>query len=507
MIKVLRKHRNWLMIVIAVLALPFCLYFVKSDTSQIRSDEFVKMYGRKVTMIEARHDGGFFQLARFLGVTDLVEGLAPGTGDDNQKTVTFVVNLIVLRHEAERLGIEPADSEVVDAVRNFPELQGASGFDAAKYDHVERNVLPSLGFTDEQLRELARDQLCLKKIKEVVASGVSIPESESKSNYEQMYGKNFVSVVRVHSGDFLREIKVSDDDIKKYYETHKSELNTEQKRKVEFVRLALSEEQKKLKDKERIDALQKLADRANDFSQALLEKGADFHQVAAKFQLPVETTGEFTPSAPDPKLKADPQLNEAAFKLTPQEPNSDPLQSADGFAILHLAGVVDARPLTLDEAKQKIVDQIKNERSREMATAKGRKGAETLRNGLKAGQPLQFTLEQAGGLKTEKVEPFTVANEADAKNPPEKPKDDTADMMMIKNVSAQLQPGEASDFVPWIDGGLIVLMEKREPPDPAKYQETKATFEERYIKTAREYVFMEWLRDRQRDAGLPGAKG
>jgi peptidyl-prolyl cis-trans isomerase D len=508
MIKTLRKHRNWLMIVIAILALPFCLYFVKSDTSLIRSDEFAKMYGRKVTMTEARRDARLFQLSRLLGMSDLGDALAPGSGADDQKAVTFIVNLIVLRHEAERLGIQPAESEIVEAVKNFPAVQGASGFDPAKYDDVERSILPSLGFTDEQLRELARDELCLKRIKEVVASGVSFPESESKSNYEQLYGKNFVSVVRVRSADFLKEIKVSDDDIKKYYEAHKSELKTEEKRKVEFVRLALSEEQKKLKDKKRIDALQKLADRANDFSQALLEKGADFRQVATKFQLPVEATGEFTMSASDPKLKADPQLNQAAFKLTPQEPNSDPLQSADGFAILYLAGVVEARPLTLDEAKQKIIDQIKNERAREMATAKGRKGAETLRNGLKASQPLQLTLEQAGGLKAEKLEPFTVADEADAKNPPEKPKNEPADMMMmIKNVSAQLQPGEVSDFVPWTDGGLIVLMDKREPPDPAKYRQTRATFEERYLKTAREYVFMEWLRDRQRDAGLKSAKG
>jgi hypothetical protein len=276
---------------------------------------------------------------------------------------------------------------------------------------------------------------------------------------------------------------------------------------VEFVRLALSEEQKKLKNKERIDALQKLADRANDVSQALLEKGADFHQVAAKFQLPIETTGEFTISAPDPKLKADPQLNQAAFTLTPQEPNSDPLQSADGFAILHLAGIAEARPLTLDEAKEKIVDQIKNERGREIATGKGRKGAEMLRNGLKAGQPLQFTLEQAGLSKAEKIEPFIAANEPDAKNPPDKPKNDPADMMMIKNVSAQLQPGDVSDFVPWIDGGMIVLMEKREAADPVKYQQAKAEFDERYLKNAREYVFIEWLRDRQRDAGLASAKG
>src|SRR6266404_3108877 len=419
MIKVLRKHRNWLMIVIAILALPFCIYFVKSDPSLIRADAFAQMYGRKVTVTEAQRDARLLQLADFLGISDLREDLAPGNGTDNQKAAEFVINLIVLRHEVERLGIEPAESDIVEAVRNFPAFHGASGFDSAKYDQVERMILPSLGFTDEQLRELAHDQLCLKRIKQVVASGVSLPESESKSNYEQLYGKNFVSIVRVRSADFLKEIKPTDDDIKKYYEAHKGELKTDEKRKVEFVRLALSEEQKKLKDKERIEA----------------------------------------------------------------------------------------RPLTLDEAKQKIVDQIKNERGREMALAQGRKAVETLRNGLKAGQPLQFTLEQAGGLKAEKLEPFTVADEGEAKNPPEKPKDQPADLMMIKNVAAQLQPGEVSDFVPWVDGGLIVLMDKREQPDPAKYQQTKATFEERYLKNARDYVFAEWLYDRQRAAGLRPTKG
>src|SRR4029077_999161 len=280
MIKILRKHRNWLMIVIAVLALPFCLYFVKSDTSQIRSDTFAQMYGRKITHIEAQRAANLFQLATLLQVSDLTDVLAPGSGEFNQKAYSFIINITVLRHEAEQLGIEPADSEIVEAVRNFPGLGGPSGFDPAKYDQVARTILPSLGFSDEQLREIARDQLCLKRIRDLVGSSVSLPESEAKSNYEQLYGKNFVSVVRVKTSDLVKDIKVSDDDIKKYYESHKSELKTEPKRKVEFVRLALTDEQKKLRDKERIDALQKLADRANDLSQALLEKGADLHQVA-----------------------------------------------------------------------------------------------------------------------------------------------------------------------------------------------------------------------------------
>ena len=54
---------------------------------------------------------------------------------------------------------------------------------------------------------------------------------------------------------------------------------------------------------------------------------------------------------PDPQLKVDPALGTAAFKLSMQEPNGDPIQVADGFYILHLAGITEARPLTLEEAK------------------------------------------------------------------------------------------------------------------------------------------------------------
>ncbi len=507
MIKILRKHRNWLMIVIAILALPFCLYFVKSDTSQIRSDEFARVYGRKISIIEAQRDVRLFQLVSLLGLSDFRDDLAPGQGRDDQKAAEFIINLTVLRHEAEQLGLEPSDAQIVEAVRNFPAFRSESGFDTAKYDQFTQTVLPSFGFSDEQLKEIAQDQFCLKRVQQILAASVSVPESEAKSNYEQIYGKNFASVVRVHSADLLKEVLVSADDIKKYFDAHKAELKTEEKRKIEFVRLALTDEQKKLKDKERIDALQKLADRANDVSQALLEKGADFHQVAAKFQLPVEATGEFTASALDPKLKTDQHVTEAAFKLTTQDPNSDPVQVADGFAILHLAGIVESRPLTQDEAKQPIVDSIKNERAKEMALAKGRKGAETLRNGLKAGQPLQFTLEQAGGLKAEKLEPFTLAEDAEGKPQPDKPKQEPADMIIVKNAAAQMQPGDVSDFVPWIDGGVIVLLEKREPPDPAKYRETKAKFDEDTLKRNRQIVFYEWLRNRQRDAGVEFAKG
>ena len=40
--------------------------------------------------------------------------------NQNQAAVQFIVNLLVLRHEAARLGIRPGTSEIADVVRKLP---------------------------------------------------------------------------------------------------------------------------------------------------------------------------------------------------------------------------------------------------------------------------------------------------------------------------------------------------------------------------------------------------
>jgi hypothetical protein len=501
MMRVLRKHRNWLMIVIAILAIPFVFYFVqKPDYSRMTSDRFATVYGRNISNTQAQHVARLMSLANELGMTTFVQDLSGGnTSDRNEAVVAFILNLLIVQHEAEQLGIRPAKQEVLDLIRTLPAFRGPNGFDPKKYEEFANSALGPNGMTESEIEDLARDQLCLTRIKQLLDAGIALPEAERTAEFEEYYGKSFASVVRLRNADFAKDVQVSDDDIKKYYEAHKAEFKTEEKRKVEFVRLALTDEQKKLSGKERIDVLQKLADRANDFTQALLEKGADFHQVATKFQLPIQTTGEFTAGKPDPQLNADPQLTPGAFQLTAQEPTSDPVQASDGFYVLHLAGVVESRPLTVEEAKPKIVDAIKAQRARELIATRGAKIVQDLRENLKVGVPLPKAVEQLG-VKPEKLEPFAIADE----QMPDEKKPQSMDLFVIKNAAAQLQPGEVSDLAPSADGGLVVILEKRDPPDPAKYQENKAAFDEKYLRSKRMVVFYEWLQDRQRIAAGKG---
>src|SRR5437016_9132465 len=377
MMKLLRKHRHWLMIVIAILAIPFVFYFVqRPDYGAMRSDQFARVYDRSVSMLEAQQTLRLFNLAQALGMSDFVQSLTVGSGQNqnqnqNQTYVEFILNLLVLRHEAARLGIRPDSSEIADVVRKLPAFQGESGFEMKKFSDFVQNALAPNGLAEEHIEQLVRDELCLNQIKQLLATGVSVPQAEINADYERAYDKSYVSVIRLRPADFAKDITVSDEDAQKYYEAHKAELKTDEKRKVEFITLALTDEQKKLAGKERIVVLQELSDRANDFTQALLEKGTDFKQAAAKFRLPIRTTGEFTAAAPDQQLTVDSQLGAAAFKLSMQEPNSDPIQVADGFYILHLAGIAQARPLPIEEAKSKIVEAIKSSRARELMSTKG----------------------------------------------------------------------------------------------------------------------------------------
>src|SRR5215475_5086993 len=351
MMKLLRRHRDWLMIVIAILAIPFVFYFVqRPDYGAIGRDHFARIYDRNVSVLEAQQLARLLSLAQALGMSEFAGTMTAGAGfNQNPPGVQFIVNLLVLRHEAERLGLSPSSSEVADVVRKLPAFQSETGFDINKFNDLVQNGLAPLGLTEEHIEQLVRDQISLNEIQKLLAAGVSLPKSELDENFQRGYDKLYVSVIRFRTADFDKDINISDEDIQKYYDAHKTELKTDEKRKVEFVQLTLTEEEKKLAGKERIEALQKLADHATDFTQALLEKGADFKQAAAKSQLAVHETGEFTAAEPDPQLKIDPKLGTAAFKLSPQEPNSDPVQVADGFYILHLTGRTETQPLTLEQ--------------------------------------------------------------------------------------------------------------------------------------------------------------
>ena len=107
MINILRKNQKALSIVIALLCIPFVFYFSNSNIGSIGKNEFGKIYGRAIPQAEFRNTTRvFFMLARDLGMQTFLQDMIAGATSENEAYVEFTWNQLILRHEAERLGIQ-----------------------------------------------------------------------------------------------------------------------------------------------------------------------------------------------------------------------------------------------------------------------------------------------------------------------------------------------------------------------------------------------------------------
>ena len=84
MMTFLRKHRNWLMIVIAILAIPFIFYFNKTDFSAQGANQFTRLYNRSISITEAQRNARLYDLAQALGMNRFSQDLTAGVGDRNR---------------------------------------------------------------------------------------------------------------------------------------------------------------------------------------------------------------------------------------------------------------------------------------------------------------------------------------------------------------------------------------------------------------------------------------
>jgi len=169
------------------------------------------------------------------------------------------------------------------------------------------------------------------------------------------------------------------------------------------------------------------------------------------------------------------------------------------FYILHLAGITPARPLTLEEAKPKIVDALKARKERELVTIRAANVSHDLGEALKAGDTIAKAAQKLN-LKLEKLPPFSLADELEPKASPALEK--SPDLPMIKNAVADLHTNEVTDPLPTSDGAVVAVVEKRDPPDPAQAAANRASLDERILRGKRAMIFSEWLRERRRVAGV-----
>ena len=502
MVKLMRKFQQPMMVFVTVIIIIcFAWFYNTSSTHVDRGDADIagKVYGRTVTGAEFKRVGRKLSICQMLGLNDLMRNLAysgnPTTRNGMEEN--YVWNSMILRHEADALGIAASPAEIVDAVQKIPGFATNGVYDSTKYTQFVQNGLAPNGFTTDLLEELVGDSLRLEKIKALLGATDQATMGEIRALYAQRNQKTDASVIRLKLEDFKKDVKVSDEDVQKRFEEKKATLQHPEKRKVKFVSFALADAQKALMGRERNIELQKLADQSNNIAVALAEKGAKIEEVAAKAGVPVKETAEFELDVPGKEIDGSSAVAEAAFKLTDADPHSDATKSeADAYYVLELSGITPATPKTLDEAKAQLTAELIAERANEALTLKGAELRKKIADAVAAGKSFADAAKEAGAT----VEAFPTFS------PAERPKADQPDAQKIVGRSAEMGEGELSEFSPTQAGGILIHIDKRLPVEEAGFEKEKTMLATDLEGLKKEAAFQQWLKERRIAAGFVEAK-
>src|SRR5438876_5376599 len=286
------------------------------------------------------------QFSRFGGQVSLLQ-----MGYTDERILDGLILNKVTVQEAARLGLGASEAEVRDRIaKTFSDASGkltltdASGkLDMSKYQ--ER-----VGDVGQFERGVAED-IAREKLEAFVAASVRISEDEVQQEYKRK-NTNFDLTYVVVSADKLAEkIQPTDDELKAYYDKHKTDYNIsvpQKKIKYIFVDQDKSGQKLQISDKELHDEYDSLKP---EFKQA----GVKVQQIVLKVARPdLDPTVKAKADGLVAKARGDQETaTEQAFGELAKGNSEDPATAQNGGRV---NGVVKKDPTKVDDPYQKVLE-------------------------------------------------------------------------------------------------------------------------------------------------------
>ncbi|TMA39876.1 MAG: hypothetical protein E6J79_01705 [Deltaproteobacteria bacterium] len=383
-----------------------------------------------------------------------------------ERALDELIEDVLIRREAERLGIRVTEAELIEAITRMPEFQEDGRFSRERVEAV-LNFQRDRGEFEDQLRR----SILFQRLQSLVSDGVHVSDGEVAERYRLDHAQMNLSYVRVPAAAEEKRISLTDDDLTKYLQEHSDRYRVPAKVRARYVAYRRADflaqadvpesaigdyyelhKNDKFTEPEQVRArhiLVKVASDAGEPAKAAARKKAE--DLLAKVRAGGDFAALARKNSDDPGSAAQggdlglfgrgtmtPAFESAAFALEAGKV-SDVVETPFGF---HVIKVEEHRPggvKALDAARDEIVQALRAERALELA----RKQAETDRREIVRGKALA---EAAAGRTVEETPPFAAA-------------DDIPGVGRVKaftDAAFALQTGEVSDLVETDDAVYLV---------------------------------------------------
>ncbi|HEY0726236.1 MAG TPA: SurA N-terminal domain-containing protein, partial [Pyrinomonadaceae bacterium] len=150
----------------------------------------------------------------------------------NKRFLDGLIGRHVMAQEAERLGLGASDAELADKIRkrysdgsgNFVGIDRYKELVTAQYGDIET-------FENE-----TRDEIAQEKLRAFVTASVNVSDAQVEEEYKRRNTSFDVSYVAVSADKLAEKIQPSDDELRAYFESHKTDYRyLEPQRKVRYI--------------------------------------------------------------------------------------------------------------------------------------------------------------------------------------------------------------------------------------------------------------------------------
>jgi len=398
--------------------------------------------------------------------------------------------------EADRLGMKVTDAEVIDALKRgqLGEILFPNGkfIGDEKYDDF---VASQFKMTKPQFESLVRESLLSDKVRNLIEQGATVSDQEVLKAFKEQNAKVKLDYAVLTLEEVLSQVKVTEPEVKNYFETHKSvyQAGNSEKRKVTYavlpaekipgaeisdadVQRYYNDNQDKYRVPEQVKVSHilfktigpdnnpdpKLEAPAKAKAEAVLKQlkgGANFAELAKK-------NSEDTSAGNGGSLgwiqrgQMVPEFEKTSFEL-PKGQTSDLVKTQFGYHIIHVDDKQPAHVRPLAEVKPEIMQQLSGD--------KKRRALEDAANSLQS-QARNSTVEKAAEAKGAQVFHSDFFGPTDSL-----PGVNFAPEFMQAVFSTA--PKSAPVAVPTQNGIVVFQVSEVQPPAPPQYEKYRAKAE------------------------------
>ncbi|MBM3857575.1 MAG: hypothetical protein FJ390_06395 [Verrucomicrobia bacterium] len=502
MLSTIRNNQHSLTFLIVIMTIvSFVWLYNRTNLAQVGASDVATVYGHVLQQADIERRAREYQLAMALGLTDFVRELGGFAEDENVALSEFILNSIVIQHEAARLNVVPSEEAIVAEISLLPAFQREGTFDPAKYQKFMKEQLAPRGFTERHLEEMIGDMLAYRSLHQLLISPISVSEAQVREA-ARIYQPVTAEVIRFSKESYLKNIKpISLEEQKAFYEKNKGAFVSEEKRSVSYVVFSLPPGAEKLQGKERVRALQQVATAATIFKQKGeegMKSGKNLAQIAKENGKSPIITGLINRRGESTEEKGKQQgavpktpevVTATAFRLGQEKDFSEVIPAGSSFYLVMLEKKVPSHQLNFEEVQSKINAFLSSQQAVKLIQEDCYNTLLDLRKNLREGK----SFAQAAVLTHHQAEVIANLSFQNEKN-------SNADQRLIFQATLTLNEKELSEVKHASWGDFIVYLDHRAPLSNADWEAHHATIEQEFLQQEQNMIFAQWLNKARAEA-------